>query len=147
MYSLYTQTGQHEACKRECCPVWVLLSYLPSVLEFPGLSRMDQLCPGVPERLRIVPVNNHIAGVGSQNKGRVCWVVLGAVMERDPATKKMKRASKWQPEWKQYKMSESSKGLTFVHCDVCGTDCNNYFFTLSCILCNFLQFSFGCPAF
>ena len=24
MYRLQTQTGQHECCKRECCPVWVL---------------------------------------------------------------------------------------------------------------------------
>ena len=33
-----------------------------------------------------------------------------------PATKKPKRASKWQHEWKRYNMSESRKGSSYVHC-------------------------------
>ena len=39
-----------------------------------------------------------------------------------PATKKPKRVSKWQHEWKRYNMSESRKGSSYVHCDICGTD-------------------------
>ncbi len=36
--------------------------------------------------------------------------------------KKIKRASKWQDEWKRYNMCVSRRGPTFVHCCICGTD-------------------------
>jgi hypothetical protein len=39
-----------------------------------------------------------------------------------PVTKKVKRASKWQPEWTRYNMTASQRGASFVHCKVCGID-------------------------
>ena len=39
-----------------------------------------------------------------------------------PVAKKPKRLSKWQPEWTRYNMSESKKGPSYVHCNVCAVD-------------------------
>ena len=39
-----------------------------------------------------------------------------------PMAKEPKHSSKWQSEWKRYNMSESRKGPSFVHCNICGTD-------------------------
>ena len=33
MSAAFTQTGQHEPCKGECCPVWVILHAHASVMD------------------------------------------------------------------------------------------------------------------
>ena len=39
-----------------------------------------------------------------------------------PEPKRLKRSSKWQPEWTRYKMSASKKGPSYVYCKVCAVD-------------------------
>ena len=37
-------------------------------------------------------------------------------------TKKPKRASKWQADWKRYNMTSSGKGSSYAYCKTCGVD-------------------------
>ena len=80
--------------------------------------------------------------------------------ESGPSSKKAKRSCKWQSDWKRYHMSESKRGASYAHCDICQTDFSvasggfnvyNYVFTqlLYCpaILKEILQNSIWCPAF
>lgn len=39
-----------------------------------------------------------------------------------PHLKKIKRASKWQDEWKKYNMKPSKRGPSFVFCNICCSD-------------------------
>ena len=42
--------------------------------------------------------------------------------EPGPFSKKAKRSCKWQPDWKRYHLSESKRGVSYAHCDICRTD-------------------------
>ena len=39
-----------------------------------------------------------------------------------PPSKRTKRASKWQDEWKKYNMKQSKRGESYVYCNICCTD-------------------------
>ena len=42
--------------------------------------------------------------------------------EPGPSSKKAKRSCKWQPDWRRYHLSESKRGVSYAHCDICRTD-------------------------
>ena len=42
--------------------------------------------------------------------------------ESGPSSKKAKRSCEWQSDWKRYHMSESKRGASYAHCDICQTD-------------------------